>query len=189
MRTIKKFLRIVVTRLLVIDSVILFKMDTPKSISSPAIINKANNQNLPDVLLFQDKRYLPIFKKFLEKGDIGYFGYIDGECIHRSWVITNEGSTYNPHPLVKAQLKKNEVYIHYCETAPIARGKNIYPYVISEIAKEFSGKDVLICVNEKNTPSVNGVKKAGFKPMQLISIFAILGIVFRRKQNIKDEDI
>ncbi|MBO0602550.1 hypothetical protein I2483_12860 [Sporosarcina sp. E16_3] len=185
MKTIKKIIRQVLSRLFVIDSLIIFKMNRPTSISSPAIIKKADMGNLTDILYFQDEKYVPIFEGFLEKGDIGYFGYIDGVCIHRSWAIINEGSIYNPHALVKNRLEKNEVYIHYCETAPIARGKNVYPLVISEVAKEFLDKDVLICVNKKNIPSIKGVNKAGFKPKHMIKVFSILGLVLKWKKNLK----
>jgi len=95
-------------------------------------------------------------------GDIGYYGYINNNCIHRSWVKLNEQIVY-PHWAYPMKLNKDEVFIHYCETTSKARGKNIYPHVFSNIIEKHQGKEVLISVNDKNIVSIKGVEKVGFR--------------------------
>jgi hypothetical protein len=189
MKNIKTIINILLQRLFKIDTVIVFKMDNIKTISSPTEVKKADQNNIKDVLNFQDERYLKTFEEFLYEGKLGYLGYINKKCIHRSWVEKNENTIIYYHPLAQKRLAKNEIYIHYCETAVTARGNNVYPYVISKIAMDFPDKEVLICVNKKNHPSIKGVKKAGFKPIQSIKIFAILGLVFRSKKDYKGVEI
>ncbi|OCA88919.1 N-acetyltransferase [Pseudobacillus wudalianchiensis] len=189
MNLIKKFVRFFARRLFVLDKVILFKMDQANEVNSPVILKKADINNINDILNFQNKKYLILFKKFLKEGGVGYLGYLDDRCIHRSWVVVEEGSLINLHPLVKRKLDRNAVYIHYCETAPAARGKGVYPYVISTIAKDFQNKTVLICVNNKNIPSIKGVKKAGFKPVESVTVIALLGIVIRMQKDLKGVEV
>ncbi|WP_338449637.1 hypothetical protein R4Z09_26255 [Niallia oryzisoli] len=189
MSLLKKIIKLILTRLFVRETVILFMMDQVKEIVSPAVIKKATYENINDILNFQEDKYLSTFKGFLEKGDIGYLGYLNSQCIHRTWVVTQEGTIIYMHPLLKRKLNKNEVYIHYCETSPSARGNNVYSHVISEIAKEYSNKKVLICVNRKNIPSIRGVIKAGYKPIESITVIALLGCVVNIKKDIKGVDL
>lgn len=74
----------------------------------------------------------------------------------------NEQIVY-PHWAYPYRLKKDEIFIHYCETAPEARGKNIYPHVLSNISEEHKDKEILISVNDENIASKKGVEKVGFR--------------------------
>ncbi len=145
-------------------------------------ISYASEKNLKDILYFQDKKYIDIFKKFLQMGDTGYFAYIDKNCIHRSWVKSNNQIVY-PHWTLPYKLKDNEIFIHYCETAPEARGRKIYPHVLSEIIQEHTEKKVLIAVNKKNIASINGIEKVGFKQKFIIQTIVLLGIKIKRYLN------
>jgi hypothetical protein len=160
------------------DVIVIFQLRTPAHQSSEANIKRATHENLKDILFFQDQKYIDRFKTFLERGDTGYLAYLKGNCIHRSWVRFGKQTVY-PHWAVPYNLKENEVYIHYCETAPEARGQNVYPHVLSEIASSLKDRIVLISANKKNAASIRGIEKAGFIPKEEISVFVIFGIIFR----------
>ncbi|MGQ4876332.1 MAG: hypothetical protein ACP6IY_19900 [Promethearchaeia archaeon] len=145
--------------------------------TSIANIRKVDYKNISDLLNFQDKKYLKIFNNFLDVGDIGYYAYLNGKCIHRSWVQFGEKEV-KVHRFLKRKIKKNEAFIHYCETAPWARGKNIYASVLSKIVNDFRDKynDFYISTDNKNIASQKGLIKAGFVETERNRILIILGI-------------
>jgi hypothetical protein len=184
----KKLIGWIIYRLFVLEKVILYKMERVNDIKSIATVKIAKMNNIEDAQDFQEEKQLSTFKTFIKEGQVGYFGYIQERCIHRSWVVIRENSIVNLHFLIKRKLYNNEVFIHYCETAPEARGQNVYPYVISVIAKNYRDKDVLICVNKKNVSSIKGVIKAGFKPVETFTVVAIFGFVLKFRKILKGVD-
>lgn len=144
-----------------------------KSLVRIALVNE---QNLLDVLDFQPSRYVETFRSFLKQGDVGYYAYLDGKCCHRSWI--QKGPKWiSINPYVQMKLEKNEGYIHYCETAPWARGKAIYPSVLSRIAEDHKNlENIFIAVESENASSVRGVEKAGFKERERVEVKQILKI-------------
>lgn len=163
-------------RLYTNETIIIFQHDTIQPIESSAVIKKADQANLKDVLNFQNERYLATFRKFLQQGDIGYLAYLEQKCVHRSWVKSSPQKV-SLHPLLTIDLEPENIWIHYCETAPNARGNNVYPYVLSKIANDFQAANkILISINEKNIASIKGVKKAGFKEYKRYKLLIICGI-------------
>jgi len=181
---IKKAIYYIIARIYVNETLILFEHVVWTDQRSPSEIRNASYDNLPDILHFQAPKYLEVFQQFLKLGDKGYFAYLDGKCVHRSWVKFNKQVVYL-HPLLKMRLKENEAFIHYCETAPDARGMNIYPHVLCKIVSDF-GEDykVLICVNSKNKASIRGVKKAGFTEIRRIKLLIIFGVRIYGSKNL-----
>lgn len=155
---IKKMINFIKDRFYTNEIIVLYSLKNYQSQTSIATIKHATGDNLKDILYFQPQRYIDIFKNFLSLGDKGYFAYLQDKCIHRSWVKLNE-QIVHPHWAYPYKLKENEVFIHYCETALEARGKNIYPHVLSKIIEEHQDKEILISVNETNIGSIKGVKK------------------------------
>lgn len=148
--------------------------------SSSARIVKANDSNIYDTRSFQNEEYIKVFLGFLKKGDTGYLAYEKGECVHRSWVRSGVQSV-NLNWAFKLQIEKNEHYIHYCETAVKARGKNIYPHILIHIAQDYKNKGrVFLTVNKKNMPSIKGVEKAGFIEKERIMLLVIFGFKIKR---------
>jgi len=143
----------------------------------PASITKVSAENIADVLDFQPPRYIPIFEDFLRRGDTGYFAYLNGKCVHRSWVV-HSPQTVHLHSLLPKMLQPGEAFIHYCETAPTARGRNIYPAVLSKIAEDFKsyGHSLMISANAKNKNSIKGIVKAGFAERERERVIVIAGI-------------
>ena len=184
----KEFVRLVInffkTRFYVNSEFLLYVYKIPKKQNSPVKIVKANNNNISDILHFQEKRYLKMFKNFLSIGDIGYLGYINNKCIHRSWVKKGE-QIVRLQKFLPYKLNKNQIFIHMCETAHEARGKNIYPTVLCKIIDDFKDNyEILIAVDSKNISSIKGIEKAGFILVEKQKIKVILGIISRKKQKI-----
>lgn len=174
---IKKLIGFILPRLYTNDTIIIFTLDKVIAQNSQAIIKYASYKNLKDILYFQNERYIDVFKKFLDIGDVGYFGYLGDKCIHRSWVKSNNQVIY-PHAFCPYRLMGDEIFIHYCETAPKARGQNIYPHILSKIACDNIGKKILISINDKNIASKKGALKVGFKQIQKIRIIVLFGLKF-----------
>lgn len=163
------------------EEITIYRLDEPKFIEANCIIKQVDYSNLEDVLNFQPSKYVGIFKDFLFNKDKGYYAYINGKCIHRSWVKHAPQKVFL-HTHFAYTLKKNEIFIHYCETAPEARGKSVYPYVLSKIIDENIKSDILISVNKRNIPSRRGVEKVGFKEYYTIRIMVFLGFKFIKKR-------
>lgn len=148
-------------------------------VSSTTIV-KANKTNIYDTLSFQNEEYVEVFLDFLKNVDTGYLAYNKSECVHRSWVRSGKQSV-NLNWAFKLTIAKNEHYIHYCETAAKARGKNIYPHILCVIAQDYRNKGrVFLTVNAKNITSIKGVEKAGFIEKEKIILLVIFGFKIKR---------
>ena len=82
----------------------------------------------------------------------------NGNIIHSSCVI--------PRNFKYPFLKKGEYCIGNCKTEPAFRGRGIYPYVLKYIMGNNPNLIFKMIIREDNTPSINGVKKAGFELTQ-----------------------
>ncbi len=141
-----------------------------------ADIRRVTLYNVNDAYTFQNEHYLQCFREFLEKGDDGYYGYLDDKCAHRSWVIHNGMMVVNRY--YKRFMKENEIYIHWCETAVWARGHNLYPAVLGRIIADNPNKHICISVNENNIASRRGVEKVGFTVKERIQTKVFFGMKF-----------
>ncbi len=184
-KVIKKIYIYFKSRIYINETAILFENFKNVMQTSPAKIVQANHNNLTDTLIFQDPKYIGIFNKFLDSGDKGYFAYLNGKCVHRSWVQFGEKEV-SLTPFIKRKIKQNEAYIHYCETAPEARGKNIYPAVLSKIVSNIKDKykNIYISTNINNKASRRGIKKAGFREIEKMRIIVILGVKIKKLQKL-----
>jgi methionyl-tRNA formyltransferase len=158
-----KIFRIIKSNIYVNETLILYEHDKNTYQETVAKITYITPENVSDVLDFQHPRYKPTFEEFLRCGDTGYFAYLMGKCVHRSWVV-HMPQKVHLHPMLPKQLREGEAFIHYCETAPHARGRNIYPAVLSKIADDFEkdGRTLMISANAKNSSSIKGIVKSGF---------------------------
>lgn len=180
-----KILSFIKHRLFVIEIVNLYFYDSCNPTSINQIdIREASESNLKDILSFQDSSYIDLFNSFLNSGDRGYFAYLDDECVHRSWVKSNDQYVY-PHWIYPMKLKSNQHFIHYCETSPKARGRGIYPAVLSKISLDYKDKgELLICVDSRNKASIKGVVKAGFVKKEIIFVVVLFGARFVKRINV-----
>lgn len=175
---LKKILR----RMYASEHLLLYEHRNNSMQVSPADIRMATLDNISDVLSFDTQKNLEKYIHFLHNGNLCFLGYLDNQCAHRSWVIKYPSKVWL-HWAVPMDLQSGEVYIHFCMTAPFARGKNIFPHILCYIADQFAEcKKVYICVNAKNLPSIKSIEKAGFMPIKKIFVIAFLNTLIYKKE-------
>ena len=169
------------------ERLFLYELCSPLSIVSDAKIEKATDTSISDVVCFQNKDMVGIYRNLLKNGDTGYQAYLGEKCVHVSFTrpYTKETNKAFPHSGYTYFLKENEVYVHYCETAPDARGKNVYPYVLTKIAEEYPNKTLVLFIYKDNWASIKGVEKAGFRKRCTLHVLILLGLKFTRMINDK----
>ena len=165
--------RAVVKRLYTNDRVYLMECKSRLECVSPAIVRPVTYQNVNDATSFQSQAKVNTFIGFLDRGYRGYYGYLTDSCVHRSWVVTS--GRVQLHKFYSKVLESKEVFVQFCETAPGARGHNIFAHVLSHIAKEFSTHRVLTAVDVNNKSSIKSMTKAGFQPVSEIHIRVVMG--------------
>lgn len=187
-RIVKRIYNFLKQRIYVNETLILFERQENTRNACPAVITRISAANVADVLDFQPPHYIPIFENFLYRGDTGYFAYLNGKCVHRSWVV-HSPQTVHLHTFLPKLLQPGEAFIHYCETAPLARGRNIFPAVLSKIAEDFKsyGHLLMISANAKNKNSIKGIVKAGFAERERERVIVIAGI--KIKQRLKSSSL
>ncbi len=166
-------------RLYTNDTILVMELKNPAATSSPAHLESVTAQNVEDALSFQSAQQIKTFRKFLQAGDKGYYGYVDKVCVHRSWVVVKP-SPVELHKFSTMPLKSGEVFIQYCETSPTVRGRNIFTHALSHIGQIFSDRRVLTSVDLRNTSSQKSMHKAGFVEVDRKHIKVFLGIKFIR---------
>ena len=76
-------------------------------------------------------------------------------------------SDFKPYPHNKLPLFQGDksYYIFFCHTFSEYRGKNIYPYVLTQICKDIVKNSgvAFISAGIDNIPSQKGIEKAGFR--------------------------
>ena len=150
MRKIKDFTR---RNIYTNDTIILFEQKKLIKRESSALIKDVSEDSVENALSFQNKHYIDVFRRFLNLGDRGFYGYLNGECVHRIWCKIN-AQKVRFHWAYFHQLKDGEAYIHYAETAPRARAKGIYSHVLFYISEKLANYRYLITVNEENIASI-----------------------------------
>jgi hypothetical protein len=170
-----KMYRIIGMRLYSNETVILLKHQKRVHISSAAIIKDVTGDNVNDALHFQSPIQVRLFRRFLRHGDKGYYAYLGNKCVHRSWVVVSPQKV-KLHKFFSLSLRPSDVFIHYCETAPEARGRNIFTAVLAHISETFSSKNIYIGVEETNRASISSIIKSGFVESGKVHILVRFGI-------------
>jgi hypothetical protein len=128
-------------------------------------IRPVDTGNVADARTMEPEERIAEFRAFLARGDAGYYGYLEGRVVHRSWVRVGPLSAPLWHGYGRLDLPAGARYVHYCETAPAARGRHAYPAALAHIAAEFGARSpqgVWISTDERNTASVHGITRGGF---------------------------
>jgi L-amino acid N-acyltransferase YncA len=119
------------------------------------------------------------FQQFLARGDQGYYGYVAGRVVHRSWLVRGPAVMRLWRRFGAWPVAAGEAYVHYCETSPEARGHGLYPAALSRIAKDAAAEGIralFITTERDNQPSRRGIEKAGFAECASVTVRVLFGM-------------
>jgi ribosomal protein S18 acetylase RimI-like enzyme len=125
------------------------------------------------------------FRGFLARGDRGFYAYRDGRVVNRAWVIVGPGSCDLWHGYGRLTIPAGSAYVHYCETAPEARGLGIYPAVLAHVARtleEEGIRPIRISTTIDNTASQRGIDRAGYRIVRRVAIQIVAGFGIQRSR-------
>lgn len=161
--------------------VITYKYSDQAINPSPVKIVNVSYDNYKDASIYEPIWKVEQFKKFLDDGDIGYYAYLDGKYVHRSWVTFGKKIIPLWYHFVPLKMDENEAFIGWCETVPSARGNNIYSAVLSRIANDLSNKLKTIygATTIDNIASQRGLQKAGFIEIEKTRVISFMHITFQ----------
>lgn len=175
---VRKFYFAIWKRIFSNEIVVLFEMKQPAPVEVVGLsIQPVTDRNVLDASTFQNDFQLHQFQTLMTQGNFGFYGYLDGRCVHRSWALPGPAKAAI-HPLLHKKLSGTEIFIHYCETSSQARGKNIFTAVLSHIGRQFALKKILICASLENTASIRSIKKSGFIEIERIHLMVFFGVRF-----------
>ena len=147
----------------------------PKAVTSEARVVRAVKRDLEDLRSFQTADQVARFAAMLDGGESCYLAYLGNQCVHRSFVRSGP-ATVRVHPLVVESQPTGHAYVHYCETTPCARGRGVFPAVLSKIARDYTTETIWTAVNSRNAASLAAMRKAGFVAVRRIKVRFLLGL-------------
>jgi len=110
------------------------------------------------------------FKYFLKHGCNMYLTLHENNITGYYFVC--KISDFKPYPYNKLPLFQGDksYYIFFCHTFSEYRGKNIYPYVLTQICRDVEKKSgvVFISTDVDNISSQKGIEKAGFEKLCIL---------------------
>lgn len=157
--------------------------ETIKSNYTGANICDVTYKNIKDVCAYEADKYLKKYKKFLEKGDIGYYAYLDGKWVHRTWIAIGPAAVNKWSRFPPFRIQPREAYCHFGETVPAARGNNIPAAVLCKAAADLKDRisRFYTLVDENNSASRRVMEKSGFREIKRFRVTGILWFDFYRE--------
>ncbi|MDQ6678291.1 MAG: hypothetical protein M3Z09_13475 [Acidobacteriota bacterium] len=110
-----------------------------------------------------------------KNGDVCYVAYLDDRLVHYSWV-RRSGIQEIPEADLQEAVLPGQFWIYHCWTASEARGRKIYPSVLTRIINDHfqSGFSLArIYTSRKNVASQSGIQYAGFRLTSTTSAFRL----------------
>ncbi len=164
--------------------VVVYRLEHVTTPATVAEIRRVDARNVGDASAMEPPERVEEFRRFLERGDVGWYAYVDGRMVHRSWV--RRGPLVVPLWLAwgRLVLGPGDDYIHYCETVATARGMGIYPAVLATAAaaaRHAGAHAVLISTDLGNHASRRGIEKAGFVESGRYAIQVRFGVGTQRE--------
>ncbi|HYF93387.1 MAG TPA: GNAT family N-acetyltransferase [Symbiobacteriaceae bacterium] len=96
-------------------------------------------------------------------GDTCYGAWVNGVCIHHSWVTSRNSLIGEVHGWLK--VGPGEAYVYDCYTSASWRGQGVFPAVLSHIGRTLSAAGaarIWIAVEHENRSSIRAIERAGF---------------------------
>ena len=131
-------------------------------------IRRVTEENLADSQSFDAKKFLSVYKMFLEHGDVGVFGYINGRCAARCWGVVNPIDVTEGNK--NLGLGRDAIFVHYVETDPSYRRKGLGKAVLGKLISDHQDREMYVTINIDNIPSLKMHKCFGFKEIGIIRI-------------------
>jgi hypothetical protein len=154
------------------------KEPTDLNTNVPIEIENVTSENINDALIYEPEVKINEFKRFLDAGDCGFYAYLNGQFIHRSWVTFGPKTEFLWRGCAPLEIKKNEAFIRWGETVPLARGRGVTPYVLNHILSVLSGRVTAfyISTTDDNIASKRGIEKADFSLISRYEVKRFLGL-------------
>lgn len=145
----------------------------PATIDAPVTIVPVDEQRLDDARTMDSPARIEEFRRFLARGDRGFYAYRDHRVVNRAWVIIGPGSCDLWHGYGRLVIPAGTAYVHYCETAPEARGSGIYPAVLAHVARTLNQEGIAtirISTTRDNVASLRGIERAGYRIVRQVEL-------------------
>lgn len=118
--------------------------------------------NINDSISFNDEQTILKFKEFDKNGHLGYYCYLNDDCILRTWIFTKSDITFVGRNFIY-ELQSNEYFSGWSETKENSRGLGAFSYALNFIIHEQNNKRITAYVASDNIASLKGTKKIGFE--------------------------
>jgi len=177
-------------RILLIRKQKIFIIQNKKELKkvSPKIkvhITEINFNNLEYLKDFRGEEYINKFKKFLIENQIGIYAWNNNKVIGHAWAFICKEKRCKVNRYI--YIKEGEALIHFCNVKEEYRGKNIYPFMLTNLSNFLFTSDrlnkILIDTEKDNISSIKGIEKAGFTFIGTGTYFQILGKLVYTKEN------
>ena len=162
---------------------VVYRHEREVSVTTDAEIRRVTSDSIRDVSTMDPPERIAEFQSFLARGDRGYYGYVSGRVVHRSWVVRGPAVMRLWRRFGAWPVGARDAYVHYCETAPEARGHGVYPAALSRIAADLAAEGVqnlFIATESENQPSRRGIEKAGFVECARVIVRVFFGFGSQR---------
>lgn len=141
---------------------------TQESKDFSGVFRMITENNIKDCVNFEDASFVTIYKNMLAKGNIGHYGYLNGECVFRSWLQCSGDIKFEG--CIVHHLKENEYNSYFTFCAPEARGNRFQYESISQWIHMYPDGRFYAMVLPQKEISLNNYKRNGFKVYQLIRV-------------------
>lgn len=143
-------------------------------------IHLATKERLADLGWFHTPQELQLFADFLDAGDVGYLAYIDGRCVHRTWIVSGPAEI-REHWSQRRVIGREQSFVHYCLTATEARGRGVFPTVLTRIASDQRSRRTTMAIASDNYPSQQAATKASWAPVERVTFSVDFGFKRQRR--------
>lgn len=146
--------------------------DVPQMERPDLNVCRISKLNLSDGAWFNSPVSIERFKDFIDLGHLGYYTYLGGKAIFRTWMFTGP-----EQPLVgknfRYELSDNELFSGWSLTTEAARGKGVFPYTLNAAIRSLQDSVVSAYIDRNNTASLKGVAKTGFTVIKKILLISV----------------
>lgn len=161
--------------------IVIYKHAVDRGCTAAVEIKRVDFDNVDDAITYEVPKTILRFKKFLRRGDWGYYAYREGEWAHRSWVALGPQTVKLWKKFLPLKLDEREVLIWNCETAEGVRGKDIFSAVLCRIVRDSKASNfnnIYIATTGDNLASQKAILKSGFKELEWKRVINFLGMTF-----------